>query len=357
MHELSLLSQIKGCFSGIWIGDAMGMPWETMSHRKILALTEGNGVVGFCDPVQRRIPDTMNLHAGDTTDDWQYATALARSLIRCRGYDQMDCGREFVNEFRRSAFGCGSTTRKAMEELGDFFDSNGTRGRSPLIGAQDNANRKCTNGVAMRIAPLAVSQALKDALRYEPLAILVMNHGAMTHPDVRSSFAAFAIAIVINWVLRDARVYGSINDSDRTVNDFARILRFQVWRYIKWAETRWECQENDEMNLSTILQGLWDEEVMKDAQKVRELFGTSHSALHSIPFALATFFRHPTDFRSGILEAINADGDTDTNAAIVGAMIGANCGVEAIPKEWRNFRPDKQEEACDLAEQLYHVVY
>ena len=61
--------------------------------------------------------------------------------------------------------------------------------------------------------------------------------------------------------------------------------------------------------------------------------------------------RHSNDFEKGILEIVNAGGDSDSNAAIVGAMIGATVGLSGIPKRWREFRPSFQESIA-LADQL-----
>ena len=59
------------------------------------------------------------------------------------------------------------------------------------------------------------------------------------------------------------------------------------------------------------------------------------------------------DFREGVLEAINAGGDTDTHGAIVGSLIGAHLGLEGIPEQWRNFRKEYKE-SLSLGEALYH---
>jgi ADP-ribosylglycohydrolase len=83
--------------------------------------------------------------------------------------------------------------------------------------------------------------------------------------------------------------------------------------------------------------------------------GTSCFALESIPFSIAIFLRNLTDFRAGILEAVNCGGDTDSNASMVGAMIGANVGLKGIPKEWLEAVPDCQE-ALQLADGMYQVL-
>jgi ADP-ribosyl-[dinitrogen reductase] hydrolase len=55
---------------------------------------------------------------------------------------------------------------------------------------------------------------------------------------------------------------------------------------------------------------------------------------HTVPIALLVSYRHRTDFRTAIEEAISLGGDTDTVAAIVGGIVGAHVGREEIPLEW-----------------------
>src|SRR6185436_4657133 len=40
------------------------------------------------------------------------------------------------------------------------------------------------------------------------------------------------------------------------------------------------------------------------------------------------------DYRGALLEAIRLGGDTDTVAAVVGALVGTRVGKEGIPAEW-----------------------
>jgi ADP-ribosylglycohydrolase len=39
-------------------------------------------------------------------------------------------------------------------------------------------------------------------------------------------------------------------------------------------------------------------------------------------------------------ETVRAGGDADTNAAIVGGIVGSACGYEGIPPEWLTARED-----------------
>jgi ADP-ribosylglycohydrolase len=50
------------------------------------------------------------------------------------------------------------------------------------------------------------------------------------------------------------------------------------------------------------------------------------------------FFRllHASSLEEGVVATVMAGGDTDTNGAIAGALLGAVHGHDAIPARWRN---------------------
>jgi ADP-ribosylglycohydrolase len=64
--------------------------------------------------------------------------------------------------------------------------------------------------------------------------------------------------------------------------------------------------------------------------------GVSGYALHVVPVALYARLRHPDDFRTPLIHALECGGDTDTVGAIVGGLIGARVGQSEIPSEWRD---------------------
>lgn len=45
---------------------------------------------------------------------------------------------------------------------------------------------------------------------------------------------------------------------------------------------------------------------------------------------------HAPDFEAGVVDTVMRGGDTDTNAAICGALLGAVHGIDAIPAQWVN---------------------
>jgi ADP-ribosylglycohydrolase len=95
---------------------------------------------------------------------------------------------------------------------------------------------------------------------------------------------------------------------------------------------------------------------MRSPTKLVTRVGTSSFALESVPFSVATFFRWPTDYATAVCEAIRAGGDTDTTAAMVGAMVGANVGLSGIPQEWIDLVPATSR-AIELADEMMETFY
>jgi ADP-ribosylglycohydrolase len=64
--------------------------------------------------------------------------------------------------------------------------------------------------------------------------------------------------------------------------------------------------------------------------------GVSGYVLRTVPVALHAWLSHPRDYRIAVTEIIRCGGDTDTTAAIVGAVVGSGVGRTGIPAEWVN---------------------
>jgi hypothetical protein len=62
--------------------------------------------------------------------------------------------------------------------------------------------------------------------------------------------------------------------------------------------------------------------------------GISGYIYHTVPLALHVWLRHQDDLTKALEEIIGLGGDTDTTAAIVGALVGTSIGQEAIPHNY-----------------------
>jgi ADP-ribosylglycohydrolase len=218
-------------------------------------------------------------------------------------------------------------------------------GRSPEIPAPPPAKPGdgCGNGVAMKVAPLAVFHALTGGFP-EPFLSNVMALGLMTHGDPRASFAAGALGAAISAALmtRPAPLDGLV---------LRRLALKKATETALQLEFRYQFFRPNDDKLSARLEIL--PLVLGNLRSLRLRIGNGCFALESVPFAIGVFLRHPADFRQGVLEAVNAGGDTDTTASMVGALIGANVGLSGIPIDWQAAVPStmKAMEMADLLEQ------
>lgn len=68
--------------------------------------------------------------------------------------------------------------------------------------------------------------------------------------------------------------------------------------------------------------------------EVVEILGNGIEAHRSVPAALFAFLSSAGDFERAIECAVRLGGDTDTIAAMTGALAGAAGGCESIPARW-----------------------
>jgi len=364
---------IRGCLTGGMIGDGLGLPFEMMRPEDIWMGVPGGEVTGFiADPtgcseeIRRRLKKRP---VGMISDDTQLTLASADSLVRLGGFDLANQAIALVEAYHfntDNVYGWGGTTLDAAAELSEWFASGGVRGRGPMtpVPIPTMSGKGCGNGVAMRIGPLAIYHALtydRNAADFFPDMRAL---GLMTHGDARAWIAAACVGLVVSTPLLEGRL-SAIDFVDLSGNgecggcDTMEVGGIEkLTTCIICNSRQMEEEEADRIpdirSLSVTLGNAFRN--LDDPQLLREFIGTSSFALESVPFAIATFLRHPTDFRAAVLEAVNAGGDTDTTASMVGAMVGANVGASGIPAEWIEMVPATSR-ASELADEMIKKFY
>ena len=93
--------------------------------------------------------------------------------------------------------------------------------------------------------------------------------------------------------------------------------------------------------------------------KVVKELGNGIEAFNSVPTAIYCFARTES-FQESILDAISLGGDTDTIAAMTGAISGASYGAQGIPNSWKNKLEDREKGRSHiekLAKELWSIKY
>jgi ADP-ribosylglycohydrolase len=204
----------------------------------------------------------------------------------------------------RSLVAKGTYDRAAVFDAYVYWKSTGPfdMGMATAQGLSGNPNHDTqANGSLMRISPLGIFGAQLPAAT---VAAWAEEDATLTHPHAvpRATTALFALAIA---------------HAIRT-GCSARELYDQI---VKWAAER----NVPEALLTTITAA-----ATTRPKSYVELQGWVLIAFHNALWQLL----HAESFRAGVQDTVMQGGDTDTNAAICGALLGAVYGREAVPQTW-----------------------
>ena len=269
----------------------MGLPYENLSPRRIARLA-------------RLDRPTFFFGYGCGSDDTEHAGMTAEAIRYANG-DVAVFQRRLASSLRRwfltAPPGIGLATLKSCLKLCLGFP------------ASHSGVRSAGNGPAMRAAILGVM------VPPEKLADFVAASTRLTHTDRRAEIGSLIIA--------------------RLAADAARMepARGAEWISTILAEIK---NENDLepllKNMCAAAEALRHGLTVADfAKQLTSGRGVSGFIAHTVPVAVMAFFRHADDYAQGIEQVIRAGGDTDTTAAITGALIGSRVGIEGIPLGWR----------------------
>jgi ADP-ribosylglycohydrolase len=164
------------------------------------------------------------------------------------------------------------------------------------------------NGPAMRSAVIG-ARFCDDPVR---LQAYVLASTRLTHTDPRAAVGALAVAKAAAWA-----VTHQAGDDPAALLDEIGALGDAEW------STAW----------TAVCEGLAAERsVAAFAASIGCANGVTGFVYHTVPVALYAWLRHHGDFRGAIAAVVACGGDTDTVAAITGAIAGAGGG--GIPPEW-----------------------
>jgi ADP-ribosyl-[dinitrogen reductase] hydrolase len=270
----SLLSRARGCLLGQLAGDSLGSLVEFESSETIRRKYPG-GVREMADG------GTWDTIAGQPTDDSEMALALARMLAGKGRYDQAEARKAYISWLDSEPFDRGATVAAAL------------RGK---MNTESQAN-----GALMRISPIGVFGSGYDLA---DVAEWARQDAAITHPHRICLQANVLFAMAIAQAVR--------------------------------------TQTNGEMLYRSVVEwgvGLQIEQKLLDTiSKARrfpppDYFTDKGWVLIAFQNALWQLLHAPS-FEEGVVDTVMRGGDTDTNAAICGALLGAVYGLEAIPRRW-----------------------
>ncbi|ONI68582.1 ADP-ribosylglycohydrolase [Kribbella sp. ALI-6-A] len=308
-------SRAAGALYGLAIGDALGMPTQSLPRARIV---ERYGeVIDGLHPAPDDQPLAAGMPAGAITDDTEQAVLLARLVIEGNGLvDGHELARRLIAweddmRARGSLDLLGPSTKRALDELlagGDIT-------RTGRYGT--------TNGAAMRITPVGIATPADEV---ELLVDRVVAASAPTHNTGLALSAAAAVAAAVGAGVDGATVPEATTAAVAAARSAAHhgywVAGADVGIRIGWAVT--VLTQSDGATL----------EPGAAADLLYGLVGTSLASQESVPaaFAVANGCDDPWTV---VRVAASLGGDTDTIAAIAGAVVGACHGVDAFPADVR----------------------
>ena len=281
--EDDAVDRAKGCLFGQVIGDNLGGLVEFRKEQEITRLYP-DGVTDLSDGGQ------WVLLAGQATDDSELALTLARRLLETGSYDREVAVAAYGEWYASSPFDIGLTTRRAFSAAAGA--DAGSKAEAASLQADATSQ---SNGSLMRVSPIGIW-----ARRPEVADRFGREDSRLSHPNEVCVDACGVYAATIAEGIRS----GDRETMLHTARDYARTE--EVAAVLARAE---EGQEPEDY---------W-------------------SDMGWVLIALQNAFcrlRRGENVEAALVATVGRGGDTDTNAAIAGALLGAADGLRAIPHRW-----------------------
>jgi ADP-ribosyl-[dinitrogen reductase] hydrolase len=304
VHSPGVLGRAQGCLLGQFAGDALGALVEFQPAEAIARRYPDGGPSQLADGGPHAIT------AGQPTDDSELALMLARSIVACGGFEvesvaaayaawyygwthaasPADCSHAWCRPFD-----VGATTSQALELITPADVTRGTAASRARTWASPSSQ---ANGALMRVSPLGVWGAFRSA---EDVAEAARADAELTHAHAVCQDASAVFALTLAAAIREgldpqgayALALGAAREpSVRSTLEAASVgppqdyISQQGWVLIALQNAFWQLL-------------------------------------------------NATSLEDGVVASVRAGGDTDTNAAICGALLGAVHGCAAIPRQWQ----------------------
>jgi ADP-ribosylglycohydrolase len=307
--SVDIRDRALAAFYGLALGDALGMPTQSLSRAQI---KQRFGAITTLMAADADQPIAPNMPAGSITDDTEQAILVGEQLIAGQGQiapaalAQSLIDWEAVMQAKGSQDLLGPSTKRAIEMI--------LAGHSP----EEAGRFGTTNGAAMRITPVGITADIADPARF---IAAVVQACQVTHNTNLGISSAAAVAAVVSAGINGLNLGQALDMGIQAAQAGAEhgywIAGGQIGARIQWARSL--CADCTPTALPEL---------------IYEVIGTSVASQESVvaAFALAS------QVAAGRLAAFDAlcmaaslGGDTDTIAAILGAMLGACMGLAVWP--------------------------
>jgi len=310
--------KVIGMILGTAIGDAKGIPYENKSYERIRELGTINEIYSKCKN-HLYIPD--GFPPGKWTDDTQLSLAMMNSIISTGGIQLTAIAEEHVKAYQETTDGWGGT-RDAVHRL-----------LMKTHTCLHSGNEKATgNGVVMKMAPVAFYYSRQRDYPQQKKNQEIEWITRMSHNNSLSVVAALFHVTMLEIIFR-----GAPGDLD-TVPQRKKFLKDaiacahqcenQLADKEEWKDKLLSYRLNQ---LLKCLEGGDGEITTTDLIEISN--GGTFFVNDSLTMVYGILVHRKPCFES-ILEAAFIGGDTDSNAAMIGAIVGGLKGRHILPQKY-----------------------
>jgi ADP-ribosylglycohydrolase len=301
---LAATDRAYGALLGLAVGDALGMPTQSMPRD---AIRQQYGRVTRFVAATKDQPIAPGMPAGSVTDDTEQAVLVGELLLSGEGHIEPGPFAHALLSWEQSMIARGSrdllgpSTKASLDALqsGQSIEEAGRYGT--------------TNGAAMRISPVGIIYR-----RGPQLLSAVVEACQVTHNTGLGISAAAAVAAGVSAGIDGADVPEAL---EAAVD--AALAGQSLGHWVAGASVAQRY-----LSLRQLAQAMGNEEFVDFLYNV---VGTSVQSQESVVSALLIVDRFQDEPFEGLCVAASLGGDTDTIAAIAGAVLGACTGSIAFP--------------------------
>lgn len=309
-------SNYRACLLGGAIGDALGAPVEFMRLSEIRNMYGRDGIVDL---------ETPNGKAY-ITDDTQMTIFTADGLIKSSLHSSFSDKKDEMEQVYGSYQNWLNTQRHSGFKVG----GNGWITGISALYARRAPGLTCTGSLKNNIPgsienPVNSSKGCGGVMRVAPA-------GLKYYKDSKKAFDVGARCAALTHGSPDAYLPAGIHSCiianliqgkslDESVDIAMEILK----------------EYDDHENVLNLMKKAikYAHSDIKSDDAIRNL-GEGWHGDEAMAIALYCVLKSPDDFENAIILSVNHDGDSDSTGAIVGNIMGAYLGEDAIPDKWKN---------------------
>jgi ADP-ribosylglycohydrolase len=274
--------RIKGVLLGQAAGDALGAGYEFAARVAPKDVVMKGGGLGNWEP-------------GQWTDDTEQAVIVARG-----GMSSLAVGQGLLDWYEGNPADVGILTSSVLGSVGSASDLPAQAAAVALARGEGTG----TNGSLMRTGPVALPY-LGDRGDDHEIAKAARQISSLTHADSYAGDACVLWSIAIDRAVRFGTSYGPY----ATLSAGLRLLPVEHQSF-------WERRIAEAVK--------WPEGQLRPNGLAADAFRAAAAAVC-----------RTRDLESAVRLAVSFGHDTDTVAAIAGALAGARYGASAVPAGWR----------------------